>query len=158
AGREAAPFFRDAQPGESIGIFWTLTGLPDGVRAEDVRDAVSGSTILIAAGRRAGGSGGFWETRHPRSAAGVDASGRRVVLVVADGRSQRSAGMNLTTLTDYLAHLGAHDALNFDGGGSSALVVRSEGRPQVLNRPSDGRERLIPSALGVVRAADGNSR
>ncbi|EIP98187.1 putative periplasmic protein (DUF2233) [Opitutaceae bacterium TAV1] len=154
AGREAAPFFRDARPGERIEIFWTLTGLPDGVRAEDVRDAVSGSTILIAAGRRTAGSGSFWETRHPRSAAGVDATGRRVVLVVADGRSQRSAGMNLTTLTDYLVHLGAHDALNFDGGGSSALVTRSEGRPQVLNRPSDGRERLIPAALGVVRATD----
>jgi hypothetical protein len=100
AGCEAAAFFRDAQPGERIGIFWTLTGLPDGVRAGDVRDAVSGSTVLIANGRRVVGSGSFWETRHPRSAVGVDATGWRVALVVADGRSQRSAGMSLGTLAD----------------------------------------------------------
>jgi hypothetical protein len=36
------------------------------------------------------------------------------------------------------------------GGGSSPLALRSEGKARILNTPSDGRERPIPTGLGVV--------
>jgi exopolysaccharide biosynthesis protein len=46
--------------------------------------------------------------------------------------------------------LGAVDALNLDGGGSSTMVVQGE----VVNRPSDGRERSISSAILILPGPD----
>ncbi len=150
AGPRAAGFFQNVQTGASLEIRWELTGLPAGIGTRDVRHAVAGNVFLIVAGQPQQGGGAFWTTRNPRSAVGVAADGWRALFVVADGRSLFSAGMDLATLRDYLAHLGAHEAVNLDGGGSTALVVADDGgEPRVLNRPSDGRERLIPTALGV---------
>lgn len=66
-----------------------------------------------------------------------------------DGRQPPySDGMTLAELTELMGRLGAIDAINFDGGGSSALVVRS----RVLNRPSDREgERSVGNALALVR-------
>ena len=56
--------------------------------------------------------------------------------------------MTLPELTTLMKQMGASDALNFDGGGSSAMVVRS----RVLNRPSDAAgERAVGNALALVR-------
>lgn len=158
AGPRAVEFFHDVKEGASLDIDWRLTDLPDGIHTRDVRHAVAGNVVLIEAGKLQNGGGAFWTTRHPRSAIGVDADGRRALLVLADGRSLLSAGMDLTGLRDYLAYLGAHDAINLDGGGSSAMAARvpegaegTEKAVRILNRPSDGRERLIPTALGVFR-------
>ena len=41
--------------------------------------------------------------------------------------------------------LGAQDAMNLDGGGSSELVLKGD----IMNTPSDGQERPVASALGV---------
>ena len=65
--------------------------------------------------------------------------------MVADGRSSRSAGMTLPELARYLIQLGADRAMNFDGGGSSEMVVNGA----VKNRPSDGAERPVRVALGL---------
>lgn len=89
---------------------------------------------------------------HPRTAVGVDRDTGRLLLLVADGRSRRSAGLTLRQLARELRALGADEALNLDGGGSSALVAPDRlGRAGVRNRPSDGAERRVPNAL-VVRA------
>ncbi len=155
AGPQAAGFFRDLKEGSSLEIEWQLTDLPGDIRTDDVRHAVAGHAQLIAAGKLQDGNGAFWTVRHPRSAIGVDADGRRALLVLVDGRSPLSAGMDLTSLRDYLAYLGSHDAVNLDGGGSSAIAAwvagpkNGEKTVRVLNRPSDRRERLIPSAIAV---------
>jgi len=61
-----------------------------------------------------------------------------------DGRRQDSVGMSLEELTDFMKALGASDALNLDGGGSTTLVV--DGR--VVNRPSDKEgERAVSNVL-----------
>ena len=44
-----------------------------------------------------------------------------------------------------MQELGAEDAMNLDGGGSSEMVVGNE----VMNRPSDGRERSVGAALAI---------
>lgn len=90
----------------------------------------------------------FGPRRHPRTALGVDASGRRLWLVTVDGRQEPySAGMTLPELVELMRKLGADDALNLDGGGSTAMVVRE----RVVNRPSDREgERSVGNALVVV--------
>lgn len=80
--------------------------------------------------------------RAPRTALGLGASGE-ILLVVVDGRQSHSRGVTLQELAHILQEKGAISALNFDGGGSSAMVVKD----RVVNRPSDGQERAVSSAL-----------
>lgn len=83
----------------------------------------------------------------PRTAFGIDKAGRYIILV-ADGRQgYYSTGLTLQELAATMQKLGAVDALNFDGGGSTALVVKGK----VINRPSDGFERRVANALLVTR-------
>lgn len=92
--------------------------------------------------------------RHPRTAVGTARDGRRLLLVVVDGRQPRySVGMTLPELGQLMLELGARDALNLDGGGSSTMVVRrASGDVYVVNRPSDpSGERPVANALAVVR-------
>lgn len=79
-----------------------------------------------------GGTAGT--SRQPRTAAGITKDGK-LILIVCDGRGMRgSAGFTLSELADKFIALGAADAMNFDGGGSSAMVGKDG---KVLNRPSD---------------------
>jgi exopolysaccharide biosynthesis protein len=91
--------------------------------------------------------------RHPRTAVGIAAGGRRVLLVAVDGRQRPwSDGMTLRELADLFLALGAPTAINLDGGGSTTLVVREpSGALRIANRPSDREgERPVGNALAVV--------
>jgi exopolysaccharide biosynthesis protein len=98
----------------------------------------------------------FKAPRHPRTAIGVDSARKKVWLIVADGRQEGvSEGATLDELKQTLKELGAFDALNLDGGGSSTLVARVNGAPlRVLNVPIHGkilgRERPVVTALGMT--------
>lgn len=98
----------------------------------------------------------FAVTRHPRTAAGIADDGRRLLLVTVDGRQPGwSVGMRLDELGRLLLALGAQDAINLDGGGSTAMVVRRPGSYslRVVNRPSDkGGERPVGDAIAVIRS------
>jgi len=77
---------------------------------------------------------GFAAERHPRTAVGFDADGRRLWFVVLEGRRAGvSEGMSLPELAGLFRSLRAFDAINLDGGGSSVMVVRGE----AVSRPSD---------------------
>lgn len=115
-------------------------------------DVVGGFPELLDGGARVGDLGvqarpGFAASRHPRTAAGYDADGERLWLIVVDGRQGAySTGMTLPEVTTLLEHLGADEALNLDGGGSSVMVVGN----RVLSRPSDPEgERPVVNALVV---------
>lgn len=82
--------------------------------------------------------------RAPRTALGIKRDGSLLLLVV-DGRSSLSSGMTLQETAQYLLRLGAYDAVNFDGGGSSEMIIKGK----LVNRPSDGRERLISMGMGL---------
>ena len=125
--------------------------LPDADRERvwDVRDAVSAGPMLLHNGSRRVTDdeevffGSAIPNVHPRTAAGRTADGRLLLLVV-DGRQPVSRGVDLEQLAHIMEDLGAVDALNLDGGGSSALVVNGV----LLNRPAGTSvEREVMSAL-----------
>jgi hypothetical protein len=88
------------------------------------------------------------EARHPRTGVGVSRDGNTLFLLTVDGRSENSGGMTLVELADALRRLGAWQALNFDGGGSTTMVIDGA----VVNKPSDPTgEREVGNALLVVR-------
>ena len=82
--------------------------------------------------------------RAPRTALGLKKDGTLLMLVV-DGRSSASSGMTLAELAQYLINLGAVSAVNYDGGGSSEMVINGK----LVNKPSDGRERAVSIGLGL---------
>jgi exopolysaccharide biosynthesis protein len=94
-------------------------------------------------------------TRHPRTALGISARGDKVWLVVTDGRQAGySEGATLVEMAELLKGLGAVNAINLDGGGSSALVYTDpQSGLRVLNRPiqsgSPGKERPVATHIGV---------
>ena len=129
--------------------------LPVGTRARVVLSAsaepqvaISGSAILLAGGRILTHDDG---ELHPRTAVGVDTDTGRVLLLVVDGRQDHSRGYTLLELARLMKQLGAEEALNLDGGGSSTMVtLRPSGRTRVANSPSDGYERTVPNGLQLV--------
>lgn len=78
----------------------------------------------------------FTKARHPRTAIGIKADGK-VILLTVDGRQENSAGMSLHELTKTMRWLGCVDAINLDGGGSTTLWVSNKG---VINHPSDNKK------------------
>jgi len=88
--------------------------------------------------------------RHPRTGLGVSRDGRVLWVVVADGRQPgRSVGLTLPELAEIFRELGADDALNLDGGGSSSFIYTPEKGEAVHNTPSDGVFRPVANHLGV---------
>ena len=85
--------------------------------------------------------------RNPRTAVGFNEAHTRMWLVVVDGRSSSSAGASLNELGQLMKGLGAHRALNLDGGGSSTMYIKAQGGVQ--NTPSDGAQRVVANHLGV---------
>jgi hypothetical protein len=91
--------------------------------------------------------GSFVASRQPRTMAGVRRDGS-LLLVTVDGRRPGwSAGVTLQEGARVMRSLGARDALNLDGGGSTAMAVRG----RRVNLPSDpGGERPVSDALLVL--------
>jgi exopolysaccharide biosynthesis protein len=83
--------------------------------------------------------------RAPRTSLGLTKDGH-VLLVVVDGRQKHSVGFTLLELALFMQEVGAVDAMNLDGGGSSEMVVNGK----VVNKPSDGRERRVGDAFVVT--------
>ena len=88
------------------------------------------------------------EVRHPRSAIGFSRDSSTLILATVDGRQAASVGMTTVELAELMREFGAWDALNFDGGGSTTMVIKG----RVVNKPADPTgERDVANALLVVR-------
>jgi exopolysaccharide biosynthesis protein len=128
-----------------------LEGVEDAIGGMGPRNGQPG-TLLVENGENRGATAQVAPAqRHPRTAAGVSRDGRTLLLLVVDGRQPGwSVGVTLSDLAAMMIEAGAWNAVNLDGGGSSAMWWReaaAEGR--VLNRPSDGRVRPAANHLGV---------
>ncbi|MEU5869729.1 MULTISPECIES: phosphodiester glycosidase family protein [unclassified Nonomuraea] len=84
--------------------------------------------------------------RHPRTLLGVTRNGS-LILATIDGRQPGvTIGANFHEAAQFMRWLGAVQAVNLDGGGSTAMVVSNK----LVNRPSDGVERGVGDALLVL--------
>jgi hypothetical protein len=92
--------------------------------------------------------------RNPRTAVGVGVDGTIWFLVVEGREFQEasqtqaaSVGLSIEELRSVMAHLGARDAMNLDGGGSSVLVLNGT----LATKPSDlTGERPVGDAIVVM--------
>jgi len=112
----------------------------------DALEVIGGSKILVEDGKAVAKG----DPPAPRTAAGVDKAGKRLTLLVVDGRRpDYSAGMTLDQLADEMVKLGCDRAINLDGGGSSTMVLRDPATDliEVKNRPSDGHDFVLPLSI-----------
>ena len=86
--------------------------------------------------------------RHPRAALGTSAD--ELIALVCDGRRTGiDVGLTLAELAEFMADLGARQAINLDGGGSTALIHNGH----LLNRPYDTQDRPSSNCRAVATAA-----
>ncbi|WP_243789162.1 phosphodiester glycosidase family protein [Saccharopolyspora gloriosae] len=120
-------------------------------RTEGADVAVGGNKVLLRGGEVQPVDD---KALHPRTAVGFSADGARMWLVTIDGRQADSRGATERELAERLRALGAVDAINLDGGGSSTLLARERGAAaaEVHNSPSDGELRPVPNGIGFSTA------
>ncbi len=87
-----------------------------------------------------------------RTAVGISQNGKTVFIASVEGRTNKSKGASLKELSQFMLDLGSYKAMNLDGGGSSAMVVRELGnvnRTRVTNPEKNAGERAVVNGLGV---------
>ncbi len=141
-GREAgADALRGLRTGDHVRITYHLNG-PD-----HLHFAVGGFPILRDG---APPDGLDPMTLAARTGAGVSRNGRHMFLAVVDSGAA-SAGMTVTELSRLFTFVGADDAVDLDGGGSTTLALRLPGEPAatVRNVVSGSAERAVANGIGV---------
>ena len=131
--------------GDRLSISFSLT-LNNGPADVNINQLIGGSNHIIMQ------NGQFmedWAERHPRTAIGFNADSTRLYFVVVDGRHLTSTGVTLLEMKGIFDALGAVNAVNLDGGGSSCMVVNDE----VINHPSDGSVRAVGNGCLLVSIA-----
>ena len=127
------------------------------------REAVGGFPVLVrdsveVPGLDSAGAANFAPVRHPRTIVGVASGGRRLLLITIDGRQPGySVGTTNRESARVALELGATEAINLDGGGSTAMAIaRYRGESvtfEVVNKPSEtAGERAVGNALVIVRS------
>jgi Phosphodiester glycosidase len=143
---ERRELIRAMAPGDVIDLEWTIGW-------GGVLDSIGGNPDILDRGEipreSTIGCGSFCGP-HPRTGIGWTKDGQ-VLMVVVDGRSERSAGMTLHEFAKLFRSMGAVEALNVDGGGSSTMWIKGLG---VVNVPSDGPERPVSSAFLIFGGRD----
>lgn len=86
------------------------------------------------------------EGKAPRTALGL-LTNNKIIILTVDGRQEFSKGMTLEELAYFFKKYNVKSAINFDGGGSTAMFLENK----VINSVSDPKERKVSNALGIFR-------
>ena len=119
----------------------------------NIAEAVGGRQHLLSVGQKVAVSDTSLE---PRTAVGVTSDGKKVILLIVDGRrSSYSVGASYAILQNILLAFGAYDGINLDGGGSSTFLVANPSADkgfETRNKPTDNTgDRAVPNGIAVVR-------
>ena len=128
-----------------------------GTDTSDVVEAISGPFYLVKDGQIPASTAADNSYLAPRNSIGLKADGT-VVLFLADGRAGVSNGMTIYEMALMMKAQGCVDCLYLDGGGSATVANKREGTEELVirNTPSDGKERVVASALLLVSTAEGS--
>lgn len=117
-------------------------------------NAVAGRELLVSSGKPTDARLLAQEDKpYPRVAAGIDRSGKKLWLMIIDGKQPLySEGVTKVELSQLFAKLGVDKAINLDGGGSTTLVVDTGNGATVLNAPIHAKlpmnERPVANQIG----------
>ncbi|MGL4993086.1 MAG: phosphodiester glycosidase family protein [Bacteroidales bacterium] len=143
---DAAAFLNNLSTGDEITLQLSID-TEQGASSFDFAEMIGGDRLILADGEITDND---WAENHPRTAIGFSQDKRFLYFMVVDGRSSLSVGCTTKQLGELIKLSGASDALNLDGGGSSALYVNKLG---VTNNPSDYSERAVANGIFAVSTA-----
>lgn len=116
----------------------------------DIVEAIGGRQQILSNGSNVSND----DTLEPRTAVGVSTDGRKVWLIIVDGRNpvKWSAGASYPMMAKMFTALGAYNAINLDGGGSSTFVTSENGVFATINKVTDSTgERPVVNGLAIVK-------
>ena len=88
----------------------------------------------------------FGINRNPRTLVGIKPNGN-ILLIAANGRSPQAIGLSFEESAKLMKALGAKDAMNLDGGGSTTMVIKG----QMVTQPSDAAgERPVADVISLL--------
>ena len=124
---------------------------------EQVKEGIAAfGSVLIKNGKiDVTKSANYTSSRASRTAIGITAEGK-VVMMVLDGRQlPRSAGGALEEIAQIMLEAGCVEAVNLDGGGSSTYLSKPAGKDDIelVNIPSDGYDRSVATSLVAISTA-----
>ena len=139
--------------GQTIFIEQRMTNGKFGKPLENILNAFHGYPSIAFQGKLHDGEYNDFENGREyeissRQMAGISKDGGKLFIVTTE-MSGSSAGVNCIELANYMLGMGAWDVVNFDSGGSVAIVVDSD----MLNEPARGSVRPVMDALLVVSLA-----
>ena len=123
-----------------------------------IKFAIGGGNVILKDGeyvtldpKSAGDPNG----NHPRTGIGISKDRTEIILVTIDGRDTSFEGVSQPMFGAIMKELGAYNAINLDGGGSTTMALKplGEKKATVVNRPSDGTERPVINGVGVFSNA-----
>ncbi|SFG75289.1 phosphodiester glycosidase family protein [Sporolactobacillus nakayamae] len=120
----------------------------------NLKQALGAKNILVKDGK-IGNTSAIGADIEPRTAVGIK-SDNTVFFVVIDGRqAPYSNGISMPDLAQLMRDMGAVQAVNLDGGGSTTYISRTPGEDELSlkNRPSDGNERLVANSWLITSNA-----
>lgn len=126
---------------------------PPAAPPPDWFNAVAGTPWLLREGRARTAEddrrcAALCAREHPRTVVGLDAARRHLWIVVAEGRRPGVPGVTLAPLSQWLQAQGVWEAVNLDGGGSSALFV--QGLSLAARPANEPAQRAVANALRIV--------
>lgn len=131
----------------SIGDF-VKTEISVNPSIEDVQTAFGGGTLLLKDGQKTQITHDV-SGNHPRSIIGTNSDGTVIYMMTVDGRQSVSKGVSLSALADICKEMGMVNAINLDGGGSTAMVGKTlkNNSLHTLNSPSETRKVINAPAI-----------
>lgn len=133
--------------GEEVKIELSEAKLIDGVET-----SFGGGTLLVKDGKKTPVTHDV-SGNHPRTAIGTNDDGSVIYFLTVDGRQTVSRGVSLSELQDICLEMGMKNAMNLDGGGSTAMVAKSLSNPSLhyINSPSE--KRKVINAVAITSSA-----
>ena len=138
-------FFDNFAIGDVVTVETIITPDIDGIK-----EATGGNTLIVDGGKVCNFTSNVTGYAQ-RSAAGVTADASTLILAATDGREATCRGLTQTELANLMIELGAHKAINLDGGGSTTFAMKeADGSYSVKNKVSS--ERKVSTSIGVFSA------
>lgn len=145
AGTKAATLSSAVSVGDRLRIFLDINSSI----YNNAQFGITGAGWILSNGAANTSTWGNWSDsfigRHPRTLIGWNTT--HLFLVAIDGRQSFSVGMTFQEMADFMLSIGATDAINLDGGGSTTMVVNGS----VVNSPSGGTQRAVANAVMLVK-------
>ena len=135
-------FFDNFSVGDVVTVETTLSP-----NIENIKEATGGNTLIVKDGAVCNFTSNITGYAQ-RSSVGVTADGKTLILAATDGRQTDCRGLTQKELAEFMISLGAHKAINLDGGGSTTFVMKNQsGVFEVKNKVAS--QRKVSTSIGV---------